>query len=282
MFILRERERARASAHEQGRGREQRRERIPSRLCTVSTQPDTGLGLTTREIMTWVKTKSRTLNWLSHPGTPTSVDPHTTEAGEQCGFWSQTDTVLSFCSTMCRMSQLVKFSDRGSPTIKWELTHKQRTSVMRMLLGKKFCSPVPSFPLKSGSHLHLCAPHLHWEGGMTHWDLTRLQTELLLRSWKSSHLPFHWGYFRPSRNWGQKTCIYPWLLPVSHGPHLRCQKVCLALLSTFISNTTASHCLYHYNLSLRWNIFGRLPTGLTASTVVLQQSIVYRAARVIF
>ena len=36
----------------QRRGRERERERIPSRLCTVSTESDTELDLTNREIMT--------------------------------------------------------------------------------------------------------------------------------------------------------------------------------------------------------------------------------------
>ena len=49
MFIYFERERERA--HKQGRGRERERERIPSRLCTVSTEPDVGLGPIKREIM---------------------------------------------------------------------------------------------------------------------------------------------------------------------------------------------------------------------------------------
>ena len=44
MFIYFERERER----EQGRGRETRRERIPSRLCAVCTQPDVVLNLTMR------------------------------------------------------------------------------------------------------------------------------------------------------------------------------------------------------------------------------------------
>ena len=38
-----------------GEGREQRRERIPSRLCTVSAEPDVGLDLTNCEIVTWVE-----------------------------------------------------------------------------------------------------------------------------------------------------------------------------------------------------------------------------------
>ena len=46
------RERERESAHEQGRDRERRRERIPSRLLAVSTEPDKGLRLTNLEIMT--------------------------------------------------------------------------------------------------------------------------------------------------------------------------------------------------------------------------------------
>ena len=51
------------SESEKGRGRE--RERIPSSL-DASAEPDAGLD----EIMTWVETKSRALNRLSHPGAP--------------------------------------------------------------------------------------------------------------------------------------------------------------------------------------------------------------------
>ena len=47
MFIYFERD----SKRSRGRERE-RRERIPSRLCTVSTEPDAGLNLTNCEIMT--------------------------------------------------------------------------------------------------------------------------------------------------------------------------------------------------------------------------------------
>ena len=55
---------------EQGEGRE--RERIPSRRCSVSTEPSMGLGHTNREIIKpRAETKSRTLNGLSHPGAPT-------------------------------------------------------------------------------------------------------------------------------------------------------------------------------------------------------------------
>ena len=45
------------------------RERIPSRLLTVSTEPNTGLYPMISEIMTWVEIKSQAPNWLSHPGT---------------------------------------------------------------------------------------------------------------------------------------------------------------------------------------------------------------------
>ena len=47
-FVLRGQE----GVHEQGRGREKGRERVPSRLHTVSTEPDAGPKLTNREIMT--------------------------------------------------------------------------------------------------------------------------------------------------------------------------------------------------------------------------------------
>ena len=53
MFIYFERERERESAHMCviGGGTAREGERIPSRLCAVSTKPDAGLNLTNREIM---------------------------------------------------------------------------------------------------------------------------------------------------------------------------------------------------------------------------------------
>ena len=48
MYFERERERE----SKWGRGREKGRERIPSRLHTVSTEPNVGLQLTNSEIMT--------------------------------------------------------------------------------------------------------------------------------------------------------------------------------------------------------------------------------------
>ena len=45
-------------------------ERILSRFCTINAEPDVGLDLTNRDIMTWTKIKSQTFNQLSHPGTP--------------------------------------------------------------------------------------------------------------------------------------------------------------------------------------------------------------------
>ena len=50
--------------------RERKRERIPSWLHNVSTEPDVGLDLMICEILTWAKIKSRMLNWLSHQGAP--------------------------------------------------------------------------------------------------------------------------------------------------------------------------------------------------------------------
>ena len=44
------------------RERERERESIPSRLHTVSTEPDSELELLNCELMTWAETKSRTLN----------------------------------------------------------------------------------------------------------------------------------------------------------------------------------------------------------------------------
>ena len=53
---------------EQGRGRERGRHRIPSRLCTVSTEPDMGLEFTNHEIMTRAEIESHASQ--SHPGAP--------------------------------------------------------------------------------------------------------------------------------------------------------------------------------------------------------------------
>ena len=65
-----ERQRERMSRGGAGRGRE----RIPSSLRAVSMEPDMGLKLMNREIMTGAEIKSRTLNQLSPPGAP-QYDP---------------------------------------------------------------------------------------------------------------------------------------------------------------------------------------------------------------
>ena len=52
-------------------GAESKTNRIPSRLQTVSAEPNVGLELKNCEIMTsWAEIKSQSLNWLHHPGTP--------------------------------------------------------------------------------------------------------------------------------------------------------------------------------------------------------------------
>ena len=56
------------ASRERGKEGERERGRIPNRLYTVKTEPDTGLELTNCEIMTWAKIKSQMLNRLRHPG----------------------------------------------------------------------------------------------------------------------------------------------------------------------------------------------------------------------
>ena len=60
----------RQRAHAQTGGAERRRERIPSKFHTVSTEPDMELNPTNHEIMIWTKIKSWMLNGWSHPGIP--------------------------------------------------------------------------------------------------------------------------------------------------------------------------------------------------------------------
>ena len=68
-FIF-ERERERVCARVGEGPRERGRERIPSRLWAVSAEPDAGLKLTNREIMTRADIRSQILHQLSYPGTP--------------------------------------------------------------------------------------------------------------------------------------------------------------------------------------------------------------------
>ena len=64
-----ERETERQREREAGEGQRKRgRERIPSRYCQRGA--DAGLDPTNREIMPWAKTKTPTLDRLSHPGAP--------------------------------------------------------------------------------------------------------------------------------------------------------------------------------------------------------------------
>ena len=54
----------------QGRGSKRGGERIPSRLHTVSAEPDERLHLMNSEVMICTEIKSWVLNRLSHPGAP--------------------------------------------------------------------------------------------------------------------------------------------------------------------------------------------------------------------
>ena len=65
LFIFeRERERERAWA---GEGQRETESEAGSQLWAVSTEPNWGIKLTNREIMTWADV-GRMLNWQSHPG----------------------------------------------------------------------------------------------------------------------------------------------------------------------------------------------------------------------
>ena len=65
LFIYFERDRERKKENMNRGGTEKGRERIPTRLCAPSTEPDVGLEPTNYEIMAWAEIKSRTLNQLS-------------------------------------------------------------------------------------------------------------------------------------------------------------------------------------------------------------------------
>ena len=71
LFIYFERKRECVQAGEEQR--ERKREKIPSRLCTTSTEPSARLKPTNCEIMTWAEIKSRMLNQLSYSGAPNHV-----------------------------------------------------------------------------------------------------------------------------------------------------------------------------------------------------------------
>ena len=58
------------SEQRRGREREREKERIPSRLRTVHAEPNAGLELVNREIVTGAEVKSRTLSRPSQPGAP--------------------------------------------------------------------------------------------------------------------------------------------------------------------------------------------------------------------
>ena len=60
----------RAQTHEWGRGRERGRQRIPSRLHTINAEPDAGLELVNREIVTRAEV-ARLADWA--PQAPPSL-----------------------------------------------------------------------------------------------------------------------------------------------------------------------------------------------------------------
>ena len=113
-----------------GRGRE--RGRIPSRLCTVSPEPDAGLEPTNREIMTWAETKSRTLNRLSHPGAPIKHFFLKDRVRHLChnSTWKQPERPsshrLEYCSAIKRSMLLINAME--------QMTLKQMTQVKKARL----------------------------------------------------------------------------------------------------------------------------------------------------
>ena len=80
------------------RQRDRGRERIPSRLRTVSAEPNAGLRPTNPELMTRARVKGGTLNRLSHPGAPSLLVSLTWPFGPRACLF------LFFCCT-----------ERGSP-----------------------------------------------------------------------------------------------------------------------------------------------------------------------
>ena len=69
--------------------RKAERETIPSRLCTVSTEPHMGLDPMNYEIMTWAEIKTLKLKQLSHPGAPLPYNVYSS------GYWLLKN-ILSF------------------------------------------------------------------------------------------------------------------------------------------------------------------------------------------
>ena len=69
LFIYFERESTCAWMGEGQREREKEREN-PKQALQVNVESNVGLEPTTLKIMSWAETKSQSLNWLSHPGTP--------------------------------------------------------------------------------------------------------------------------------------------------------------------------------------------------------------------
>ena len=79
---MRERERERENIKRGGAER-RGRQRIPSRLHAVSTEPNVGLDPTNHEVMTGAETESQRLNRWSHPGAncPFNFNDSREEAG---------------------------------------------------------------------------------------------------------------------------------------------------------------------------------------------------------
>ena len=68
-----------------GEGRVERgRERIPSRLCTISDEPDSGLELTNCEIVTGAEVKRQDTQLTKPPGRPIPLLSYAPELAAKC------------------------------------------------------------------------------------------------------------------------------------------------------------------------------------------------------
>ena len=93
---MRDRERA----HEWGRDRKRQRERIPSRICVISAEPDVGLELTNCEIMTRVEVGRLT--------------DRATQAPRNVIFTFKKNDILQYVTTWTNLEHIVRSEIRQS------------------------------------------------------------------------------------------------------------------------------------------------------------------------
>ena len=137
----------------EGQGqRETERERIPSRVLAISTEPNSGLDPRNVESMTWAEIKSLTLNRLSHPGAPVNCFLNLDTISNLQKSWSTVER-LSLTGTITLTIVVCTFYKPGLAFTRMRYSHQKLEPNIGLSLPSNLQTPL-TFSSRSNNILN--------------------------------------------------------------------------------------------------------------------------------